>query len=293
MPNPTLSFYDRYLPWRRFVELGFWPAVLIVNGVANSLTKLIDLRREHLPVPDWAPPVWEFTSALAILALIPAIAAFTRRYPMSWDALGARLLQHLGASVVFSVVHVAAMVALRVLIYRSQGSHYDFTPWARELFYEYLKDVRAYALFVLVIETYCFLMRRGQGEASLLAAPDSGAPVEPVDKPERFLVRKLGREFLIAAADIEWLQASGNYVNLRVGGRDYPLQHDRGHRIASGRAPFRARTPQLHRESRQGRIDRAARYRRCAPAPARRRRGAVQPHLPVRAREPDRGRVRR
>jgi DNA-binding LytR/AlgR family response regulator len=38
------------------------------------------------------------------------------------------------------------------------------------------------------------------------------------------LVRKLNREFLIAAADIEWLQASGNYVNLRVHGHDYPLR---------------------------------------------------------------------
>jgi hypothetical protein len=34
----------------------------------------------------------------------------------------------------------------------------------------------------------------------------------------------LGREFLVAAADVEWLQASGNYVNLRVRGHDYPLR---------------------------------------------------------------------
>ena len=52
----------------------------------------------------------------------------------------------------------------------------------------------------------------------------TGPPVEPVDRPERFLVRKLNREFLIATDDIEWLQASGNYVNLRVAGRDYPLR---------------------------------------------------------------------
>ena len=69
------------------------------------------------------------------------------------------------------------------------------------------------------------MVRRLQGEASLLAAPDDDAPpLEPVERPERFLVRKLGREFLVAAADIEWLQASGNYVNLRVRGRDYPLR---------------------------------------------------------------------
>lgn len=37
-------------------------------------------------------------------------------------------------------------------------------------------------------------------------------------------MRKLGREFLVAANDIEWLEASGNYVNLHVAGRAYPLR---------------------------------------------------------------------
>ena len=37
-------------------------------------------------------------------------------------------------------------------------------------------------------------------------------------------MRKLGREFLVAAGDIECLQAAGNYVNLRVRGHDYPLR---------------------------------------------------------------------
>lgn len=54
--------------------------------------------------------------------------------------------------------------------------------------------------------------------------PDEGPPLEPVERPERFLVRKLGREFLVAASDIEWAQAAGNYVNLRVRGHDYPLR---------------------------------------------------------------------
>ena len=34
----------------------------------------------------------------------------------------------------------------------------------------------------------------------------------------------LGREFLVAANDIEWIQASGNYVNLRMRQHDYPLR---------------------------------------------------------------------
>ena len=37
-------------------------------------------------------------------------------------------------------------------------------------------------------------------------------------------MRKLRKEFLIAAADIEWLQAQGNYVGLHVRGHDYLLR---------------------------------------------------------------------
>ena len=48
--------------------------------------------------------------------------------------------------------------------------------------------------------------------------------MEPIERPERFLVRTLGKEFLLPAAEVEWLQAWGNYVNLRVRGHDYPLR---------------------------------------------------------------------
>lgn len=116
------------------------------------------------------------------------------------------------------------MVALRKLAYASQGMTYDFGPLSVEFAYEYLKDVRSYAGMVAIIEAYRWLLRRLQGEARLLGAPDEGDPVEPVERPERFLVHKLGREFLVAAADIEWAQAAGNYVNLRVRGHDYPLR---------------------------------------------------------------------
>jgi DNA-binding LytR/AlgR family response regulator len=76
-----------------------------------------------------------------------------------------------------------------------------------------------------VLALYRLLLLRLQGEARLLDAPDDAtAPVEPVERPDRFLVRKLGKEFLLAAADIEYLQASGNYVNLHVRGRAYPLR---------------------------------------------------------------------
>ncbi|WP_426806157.1 LytTR family DNA-binding domain-containing protein, partial [Stenotrophomonas sp. SrG] len=40
----------------------------------------------------------------------------------------------------------------------------------------------------------------------------------------RFLVRKLGRDLLVATADIEYAQAAGNYMNLHVRGHEDPLR---------------------------------------------------------------------
>lgn len=224
MASSSDALYRRFQPWRRSLEIGFWVIGILVNVVGNSITTVMDVHRAGLRIADWEPVVWESSSGIVLLALVPAVVAFTRRFPLHWNTLRRQLPWYLLASVVYSLLHVAGMVALRVLAYRWQGSEYDFGPWAREFFYEYLKDVRTFIWAVLTIEIYRFLLRRWQGEASLLDVPDEGPPVESVERPERFLVRKLGREFLVAARDIEWLQASGNYVNLRVRGHDYPLR---------------------------------------------------------------------
>ena len=142
----------------------------------------------------------------------PLVVWFTRRFPprpADWRTV---LAVYAAASVAYAALHVGGMVALRNLAYWYGGSDYDFGDWGRQSFYEYVKDVRTFAGVVVTLEIYRFLMRRLQGEASLLDAPDDDAPpVEPIERPERFLVRKLGREFLVPAADIESLQAAGNY----------------------------------------------------------------------------------
>jgi hypothetical protein len=220
VPTP----FQRYQPWRRSVEIGFWVVSYLLSAIGNSVTTNMDVSRLALGFASWQPVAWESSSALAALALVAAVAWFTRRCPLHLDTWRRMLPAHLLASVVWSALHVIAMVAIRKAVYATQGQHYDFGTWWWEFGYEYLKDIRSYAGVVATIEVYRFVLRRWQGEASLLDVPDDGPPVESVDRPERFLVRKLGREFLVAANDIEWMQASGNYVNLRMRGHDYPLR---------------------------------------------------------------------
>ena len=136
---------------------------------------------------------------------------------------------HLLASGVFCAVHVGGMWLLRKAGYALMGERYDFGPWSVQLAYEYLKDVRSYAMILAAILSYRFLMLRLTGEARVLDAPEpppgaQAATAVHESRPTRFLVRKLRREFLVAASDIAWVQAQGNYVGLHVNGHDYLLR---------------------------------------------------------------------
>jgi len=212
--------YRDFQRWPRSVEVAFWVALYTLNTVFNGLVAQID----HARTAAWEPWVWESSSALLVLLLIPFVKAVERRWPFRFDTWRHSLSLHLLASVVFSLVHVAGMDGLRKLVYGIVGQHYHLGAWWPNFGYEYLKDIRSYFLIIALICLSRLWLLRQQGEARLLAEPDDGAPVEPVDRPERFLVRKLGKEFLLNASEIEWLQAAGNYVNLRVRGRDYPLR---------------------------------------------------------------------
>jgi len=212
--------YEQFRPWQRRFELAFWPLVMLINGLFNSINAQID----HPDLPAWEPWLWEWSSHLLTLSLIPLILAAMHRYPPELAHWQKRIVQHLGASVVFSAAHIAGMIGLRKLGYSLAGQHYNFGELWSGFGYEYLKDVRSYFSIVTTISLYQLWLLRLQGEARLLAAPDDGPPVEPIERPQRLLVRKQGRDFLINVGEIEWLQAYGNYVNLHLHGRIYPLR---------------------------------------------------------------------
>jgi hypothetical protein len=224
MSAPANSMLDRYLRHRRIWEIALWTTWYLLDAAGNSVVVLMDFERRDLSVDWWEPVVWEYSSALMLLALVPAQLAFDHRFPFRAATWRRAVAAHLIATIPYSLIHVFGMVGLRHLAYGAVASRYEFGYWPKELLYEYLKDVRTYAYTVTVIYLYRLLLLRLRGEARLLTAPDSGPPAEAIERPSRFLVRKLGAEFLVAAHDIEFLEAAENYVNLHVRGRVYPLR---------------------------------------------------------------------
>ncbi len=232
-PAPKLAamadatdWFARFQPVRQRAEVAFWVAVLALQAGFNTLVQRLD--RPQLAL--WQPLVWEVSSAIVLGLLVPAVVAWERRFPLRWGVLRTHLAWHLAGTAVFCALHVAGMVALRKAAYATLGEPYQVVSWTGMLAYEYLKDVRTYAMILAAVLSWRLLLLRLQGEARVLDAPEppagsAAAPVPaPTARPERFLVRKLRREFLIAAADIAHVQAQGNYVGLRVNGHDYLLR---------------------------------------------------------------------
>ncbi|WP_337842415.1 LytTR family DNA-binding domain-containing protein [Rheinheimera sp.] len=201
---------------------------LLLNNSINASSVWI----EHSRDPGntllwWEPWLWEFSSLLSTLTLCPLLFWFFRLYPPRFNALRQQLLVHALVSLLFSLSHVGLMVLQRELVYHWQGMGYNFGPLGRELWYEYRKDVWGYLFLLTCYQLLGFVWRRLKGDARLIAEQanqHSSEPEPAAQAPKHFLVRKLDKEFLVKVADIDWLEANGNYVNLHSAGRIYPLR---------------------------------------------------------------------
>ena len=201
-------------------------AYIFINNTINASSVWMEHNRDGVAdIQLWEPFAWEYTSALSTLLLLPFLIFAFRRNPPRWASVGRQLGWHLLATLLFATAHVSLMVLMRELLYALDGGSYNFGPWLQEFWYEYRKDAWGYAIVFCLYHLSRLAYSRLKGEASLIEEdePAAGSPALPV-VPEHFLVKKLDKEFLVRVADIEWIESSGNYVNLHSRGRIYPLR---------------------------------------------------------------------
>lgn len=199
-----------------------WIAFFTVQTSANIAIIRADQARIGFDYPMWQVVTAEVSSALLLLALIPVLVAFDRRFRLERPQWIRNLAAHILFTVPWSALHVVGMVALRELVWTLREQQYSFGPWLPEFGYEYLKDVRTYFALLATIYLYRFVIRRLRGEARFV--PEERDDDEPAPPPDRFLVKMLGKEFLVRVDDIDWIEAAGNYVSLHVGAKTWMLR---------------------------------------------------------------------
>jgi hypothetical protein len=215
---------DQYLAKRRYWELALALLIVLIGFGTTLSIELIERGRFDSSIDITEPLVLELTSHIAIALAIPLLLWFDRLVPIHLATWLRSLTSHIVFSVVFSFFHVVTMYWARVWVFRSidDSSTYQWANWSAQFGYEYLKDFKTYFGILALIYLYRFIIRRLQGEAGFLSEDKDEATTSAMS--DRFLVKKLGREFLVRIDEIDWIESCGNYVNLHVGNRVYPLR---------------------------------------------------------------------
>lgn len=205
--NPDLALERRVL--RRVVVIAalFLAAVAIIN----ALTITTEMERSGLAYDAREPWLLEFTSVLALFALVPLVGLYERRFPFSPDTWRSAIPWHILGSVLFSAGHILGMWLLRTLTYPLVIGHpyvfFDDLP--TDLLYEYRKDILPYAVVVLTLTLVRSLEEhRREAEAARAEARETG----------RLTLKSGGRTIFLDAKSLDWAEAAGNYVEIRANG---------------------------------------------------------------------------
>lgn len=212
---------ERSTLWR---HVAVWAVLLTVSVFAHTYVELSDEARRGEAISFGRAFAVEVCSHLVVTALLPMLYWMHRRWPIRGGARNIAI--HAAGLVPFSIIHTLGIAALRPLWFSGiLGEAYSFPLTVDRLTFEFAKDVVNYGMLSAATELLRHLLNRPQ--PAEVAAPSSvpaPANAPPAALPERFAVRKRGKEIMVEVADIDWIEAAGNYAVLHVGGETLEIR---------------------------------------------------------------------
>lgn len=217
----------RSVDWR---VPAIWAVLLTVSVFAHAHVEIANETARGVRMPYATALAIQIASHLVVAALLPAIYWLHRRWPIAGHPRN--LLIHVTAVVPFSIAHTVGMAALRFVWFGGVlGETHIFPLTVDRMLYEFAKDIIAYGLLSAgAVALRHILARPAPPVAAEPGAEPTGQPVaEPTPPavaplPERFAVRRKGREVMVEVADIDWIEASGNYAVLHVGDETFEIR---------------------------------------------------------------------
>ncbi|WP_341703284.1 LytTR family DNA-binding domain-containing protein [Ferrovibrio sp.] len=188
--------------------------VLISSVIGSSYW--MEAGRGGAVVPVWPFAVDEVTSIVIVFAVTPLVFAWAARLDPGRVGWLRAVAGHVAGMVAFGAVHIGGMIALRKLVYPLFGRDYgaDLMPLAAGLIYEGRKDALSY--LGMVIGAWLLdlaLQRRAAAAAPVLQ------PAAMAGAPRRIEIRDGARRVFVDPAEVLWIEAAGNYVELHLPGR--------------------------------------------------------------------------
>lgn len=189
-------------------------AIAVAFLVVDLLSVFTEIKRFNLELLRSEYAIYEISSLVVALSLLPFIARATSAATPGQHRWTRLLAVHSAGALVFSLIHVAGMVALRKAAFSAlYGKPYIFTDnLVRELIYEFRKDALFYAIAVLLFTTGRLLSQQAR---ELAAARDDA-------KTTRRLTLKCGGRTVMVDADaVRWAKSASNYVEVAAHGKTH------------------------------------------------------------------------
>ena len=212
---------ERPFDWR---VPAVWTAIFVVSIVTRTYVGVADTAWRGHPVSFDRVFAIEVASHIVVGALVPVLYWLHRRWPITGGLRNVAI--HVLAVVPFSIVHTLGMAALRLLWFSGiLGEAYSFPLTFERLAYEFAKDVFSYGMLSGGVLGLRYLFGRRPAPVQTEAPPAAAVPPDTDARlPERFAVRRRGKEIMVEVADIDWVEAAGNYAVLHVGGETLEIR---------------------------------------------------------------------
>lgn len=193
---------------RRWAPAAILVALITIAAAGNLAATLDRQLRAGLPFAPWGPVLDEVSSSLVWLALTPLIVFVFRRLspPRLLLILAAPL--HVVVAALVSLAHYGLTRLLRAMVHVVSGQRFQVPVTWEGYIGDLYRDGLTYVLLGLV---YC-------GAHALLVARSKMAAHESHTAASVLEVRDGAQTLYVAIADILWVEAAGNYVELHTVG---------------------------------------------------------------------------
>lgn len=177
--------------------------ITLVIAAVNVATKLSDAADYGVTLSIYNPITTEYSSAAALIFILPWLFAFFDKNPMRKESWGKLAILYLSMSVLFSLVHVGMMVTMRNIAWPLLfDANYDFFDGGiGELFYEYRKDAITFLFYTVISE----LQRQIHAASSLRN-----------QKKEPIILRSGASTIMVQADDFQFAKSAGNYAEINT-----------------------------------------------------------------------------
>ena len=209
-----------HAPWaRRLAWVGLWTTLGLASGAQLFFA---DQRLALHPYAWWQAlattlPAWYLWGLLSVL-----IAWLGRRFRVDRANFGRHFFIHLGASLDLALLQLLAGVGVQDVLHAAAGEPFVFAQKLVDNFTQFYHwNVVIYWTILAVVHARDYHRDLEERRAAL---SDLQRQLETRPMTDRLLVDDDGRSVFVRTHDVDWFEASKNYVRLHLGDRTHLLR---------------------------------------------------------------------